>query len=244
MLYVTGDLHGDETRLRRFSRGLRRRRDVLLVCGDFGFVWDGSEREKRVLSRLEKLDCTIFFVEGTHDNLDLLAACPRETVCGGPAGRVAKNIFWLQRGCLYQIEGRSVFALGGAQSTDADERVEGVSWWRNELPTSEELAFAEETFRRAGRADIIITHQSPCAALGRIEYSPDSTHPQKVFLARLAKSADYGHWYFGGDHLDRPVSPRMTAVFEKILPVPEKFFAAQEKDSFRHTKKAGTAAGE
>ena len=42
MVYLTGDTHGD---LDRFRHGRLRwlgKRDIVVVLGDFGFVWDGS----------------------------------------------------------------------------------------------------------------------------------------------------------------------------------------------------------
>ena len=45
MIYVTGDTHGD---LSRFETGGARRlkkNDTVIVCGDFGFLWDGSPKE-------------------------------------------------------------------------------------------------------------------------------------------------------------------------------------------------------
>jgi hypothetical protein len=221
MLYVTGDLHGDESRLRPFRRGLVRHRHLLLVCGDFGFVWNGSEEEARTLRRLERLDCTILFIEGTHDNLDLLGQYPEEEAYGGRVRRVAANLLWLQRGEIYDIDGTRVFALGGAQSPDTDDRTEGVNWWRSELPDSAELAHAADTLAHAGHVDVVITHQNPCAALGADSRS-GALNPQTVFLADMMRSADYGHWYYGGDHVDRTISPRMTAVFEKVIPLQER----------------------
>lgn len=107
--------HGQTpTAMRRASSSLKnffpKRRDHLLVCGDFGFVWDGSEKEKKRLARLEHLDCMILFIEGVHDNLDLLAACPEEEYCGGRVRRVGKNILWMQRGELFTIDGMKIFA--------------------------------------------------------------------------------------------------------------------------------------
>ena len=54
MIYVTGDLHGDPARLS--DRALRRLKkgDFLLVCGDFGFVWDGSPAEMKLRRKLGK----------------------------------------------------------------------------------------------------------------------------------------------------------------------------------------------
>ena len=52
MIYVTGDMHGEEERL--YSRSMKKlsEGDTLIVCGDFGFVWDGSAKEKKILEYL------------------------------------------------------------------------------------------------------------------------------------------------------------------------------------------------
>ena len=45
MVYLTGDTHGE---LDRFKHGRLRwlgKRDIVVVLGDFGFVWDGSKEE-------------------------------------------------------------------------------------------------------------------------------------------------------------------------------------------------------
>ena len=54
MIYVTGDMHGilsrfDDSRLNKLKSG-----DTLIICGDFGFLWDGSKEEMNVLKKLSK----------------------------------------------------------------------------------------------------------------------------------------------------------------------------------------------
>ena len=54
MIYVTGDMHGmfsrfDEPRLRNLKKD-----DFLIICGDFGFLWDGSKDEMNTLKKLSK----------------------------------------------------------------------------------------------------------------------------------------------------------------------------------------------
>lgn len=47
MVYLTGDTHGD---IERFKHGKLRwlgKRDIVVVLGDFGFVWDGSKEEQK-----------------------------------------------------------------------------------------------------------------------------------------------------------------------------------------------------
>lgn len=49
-IFMTGDTHGDFSRLRpaafREQGGLTKD-DYLIICGDFGGVWDGSEIEQQ-----------------------------------------------------------------------------------------------------------------------------------------------------------------------------------------------------
>ena len=52
MILITGDVHGDigrfsDKRLRELKKG-----DTLIVCGDLGLIWNGSDREKRLLKKL------------------------------------------------------------------------------------------------------------------------------------------------------------------------------------------------
>lgn len=54
MVYLTGDTHGE---LDRFKHGRLRwlgKRDIVVVLGDFGFVWDGSKEEQKKLDWLRK----------------------------------------------------------------------------------------------------------------------------------------------------------------------------------------------
>lgn len=54
MICVTGDLHGDITRFRSPVLKKLRRGDALIITGDFGCIWDGSKKEKKMLKKLGK----------------------------------------------------------------------------------------------------------------------------------------------------------------------------------------------
>ena len=54
MIYVTGDLHGDIERFKDSEYKKLKPGDTLLVCGDFGFLWDGSKKEEQVLDKLSE----------------------------------------------------------------------------------------------------------------------------------------------------------------------------------------------
>ena len=115
MIYVTGDTHGDEGLFRaqdyvteQFSAN-----DKLIICGDFGYVFSGSDREKQYLDYLAEKPFQILFVDGNHENFDLLSTYPVETWCGGSAHILRRNgdgepkIIHLMRGQVFHIEKHS-----------------------------------------------------------------------------------------------------------------------------------------
>ncbi len=223
MLYVTGDTHGELDRFQSFKpkRPLfSKRKDVLIVCGDFGFLWDGGEAERKKLRWLSKRPYAVLFVEGTHDNLDLIRRFDPEPFCGGRARKVAENVWCLCRGEIFEIDGVRVFAMGGGETRDPDGREEGVGWWKEELPSPEELFRARDNLRRAGdTVDVIVTHESP-ARVGLLGgAAAEEPNALDLFLDEVSRKVQYKRWYFGALHLDKPVTSKLTAVFRQIHPV-------------------------
>ena len=52
MVYVTGDTHGEWERFKSKEMRKLRAGDTLVICGDFGFIWDDSRRERSCLRKL------------------------------------------------------------------------------------------------------------------------------------------------------------------------------------------------
>ncbi len=220
MLYVTGDIHADIRRLKGRAAKQLKKGDILLVCGDFGFLWDGSPKELRLLDWLGKRPYQILFIEGTHDNIDLLSGYPEETLYGGQVRRVSGNCCQLLRGECYEIEGKRVFALGGGESTDMDIRVEGETWWSRELPSAEELAHARETLASLNQqVDYIITHSVAPTVNKFLDREQMQINLLLAFLNEISETVQFKRWYFGSCHLDKAIPPKYCAVYQEILPV-------------------------
>ena len=66
MVYITGDMHGDEDRL--YDKNMRKLKegDILIICGDFGFIWSGDEKEKKLLDYLGQQQGGKGLSEGIH----------------------------------------------------------------------------------------------------------------------------------------------------------------------------------
>ncbi|MBQ6052294.1 MAG: hypothetical protein IJL30_03275 [Clostridia bacterium] len=70
-IYITSDTHSE---FLRFGIGYfdAPTGSVVIICGDFGGVWNESSNEKDCLDWLENKPYTFLFVDGYHENFDLL----------------------------------------------------------------------------------------------------------------------------------------------------------------------------
>ena len=120
MVYLTGDTHGE---LDRFKHGRLRwlgKRDIVVVLGDFGFVWDGSKEEQKKLDWLRKRPYTLLFLDGAHENYDLLAQYPVEERFGGRVQALGGNVYHVCRGSVLELEGKKYLCFGGTESPDKE----------------------------------------------------------------------------------------------------------------------------
>ena len=219
MVYITGDMHGDPDRLTDPALHRLRKGDTLLVCGDFGFIWDGGAAEQKFLKKLEKKKFTIAFVDGRHENFDLLADYPTVEWNGAPAQQINSRLYRLLRGQVYTVEGKTFFTFGGGESDDKDFRVAGRSWWPAELPTTEEMVQGRDNLAAHGnRVDYILTHMPSLKSRARLD-TRASADAVSIYLASLEDAVTCRRWYFGCLHMDKALSAQRRAVFRDIIPV-------------------------
>lgn len=225
MVYVTGDMHGAEDRLygkewRKLGAG-----DVLIVCGDFGYIWDGGKREEEYVQYLGSRKFTVAFVDGTHENFDKINGCRETYWKGGRVHRIHGNLLHLMRGEIFNIEDKTIFTFGGGESTDKDIRAEQGLYWKEELPTPKEMALGAAKLDEAGLSvDYIITHEPPKnvkSAMLLREGSADRINKLNGYFEEIASECEFKKWYFGSLHEDRVVTPKYTCVFSKIRPLGE-----------------------
>ena len=146
MIYVTGDTHAhidiQKLNTKRFPEQKNLTKDdYLIVCGDFGLVWDESPEERYWRLWLDKKNFTVLWVDGNHENFELLKEFPVINKFGGKVQKISDSIFHLMRGEIYTIEGKTLFCMGGASSIDKELRVPNKSWWEEEIPSSSELNY-------------------------------------------------------------------------------------------------------
>lgn len=223
MVYITGDIHGDISFFKNPKLKKLTEDDTLIVCGDFGFLWNRSEKEKKTLEVLKKKKYTICFVDGTHENYDILNSYKPYRYKGGNAHKIAPNIYHLLRGEIFTFDKKTFFCMGGGESADIEMRTEGESWWKEEMPSADELMNGAQNLKDAEyQVDYVITHEAPALAKDFIRlHTNQEMHltPLNTYLQELMKSVEYNHWFFGSLHMDINISKKMTAVFNDIIKI-------------------------
>ena len=183
MIWVTGDTHGDFSRFYARAFPVQKemtRADTVIVCGDFGGVWQDCPDERAGLKTLAAKPFTTVFADGNHENFDRLAS-EFDTVDfhGAKAHRIRDNIFHICRGEVMELEGRTFWFFGGARSHDISDgildpaefhskealrarmkqmvctghymfRILGESWWPDEMPNDEEMQHGLQTLAAHG----------------------------------------------------------------------------------------------
>ena len=224
MIYITGDTHIpvdiQKFSTKRFPQQKEMtKKDYVIICGDFGGVWNGSNEEKYWLTWLKNKSFTTLFIDGNHENFNKLYALPKEEFCGGLVHKVDEGIYHLIRGETYTIDKKDFFVFGGGASHDKEYRTEGKNWWKEEMPTDKEYKNAEEKISAHNFTfDYVITHSAPSS----IQYNMASDYENNELTMFLEKTKDrltYKQWFFGHYHQDRMVDEKHIAVFNSFIPI-------------------------
>ncbi len=231
MVYVTGDLHGSFAQLKARVKKLKKQ-DVLLVCGDFGFLWEGGEKEEKQLERLAKKN--VLFLDGTHENFAALAQYPVEPFFGGRAQKLGENLYHLLRGECYTFGDATVFTFGGGE-TDVDAALEGEQALSAAQPAREEFERGVETLAERERTvDYIVTHEAP--AIIRDTLLDSRGGAVNEYLAEIMKRCKFRAWYFGCYHIDRALASTYYALYHSVLPLAgtERFLLPGQEKKVKH----------
>lgn len=226
MIYITGDMHGDTERLGKTELSMLERNDTLIVCGDFGFVWNGSTKENQFLNRLEKRKYRICFVDGKNENFDELNKYPVVMWNSGRVHKIRDNVFHLMRGQIYTIENKKIFTMGGGEDPESDVSDFDDFTERKEIPSTQEMLLGVSNLERVGyKVDYIITHEPPAKIRDFLLLSNNKNlrvTALGAYLDELSQQTEYKKWYFGNMHVDKFISEAYTALFKNIVCTEEK----------------------
>lgn len=227
MIYITGDKHGslqleDLNKLNWPEGQELTKEDFLIVAGDWGGLFYGGEKDQAVLDFYEAQPWTTLFVEGNHENFELLNAYPIEDWHGGKVQFIRPSVIHLMRGQIYEVDGKSFFTMGGATSIDKGyARWEGFFWWKEELPSWEEYMEADCNLEaHHNEVDYIITHCCSARQFYRFNagsYASFQNDSLTDYMDELEKRVRFKHWYYGHHHEDIEVDEQHTMLYRKVV---------------------------
>jgi len=227
-IFITGDIHGNPTlslSKRNFPEGRKlTKKDVVIILGDFGLLW-AKYRNKEEDFKIKWLDdqpWTTLFIDGNHENFDLLDKLLEKGKYNDVVGIVGHSIFHLRRGTCYRINGKTILTIGGAHSHDRQYRAWGKSMWKQEEITDEDIKKAKESVQKVGfKVDYILTHCAPTEwARGAMPqeiahiWQPDGSE-ERLQWFKDSSEVEFKKWFCGHYHTD--FGPRVTGEFECIF---------------------------
>ena len=248
MIFITGDCHSDFVRfnIENFpEQNEMTKDDCVIICGDFGGVWNVDEESKREswwMDWLEERPFTTLFVDGNHENFDRLYGYPVERWKGGKVHRIRSSVIHLMRGQVFQIEGKKIFTFGGANSHDISGgiqepddpnfkakkkeldrrwlpyRINHVSWWAQELPSETEMKEGLNNLEANGNhVDFIVSHC--CSSSTQALFGGGLFTPDVLtdYLEQIRQTVKYKKWFFGHYHDNKNVNAEEILLYDQII---------------------------
>jgi len=223
-IYITGDKHGSFLPIfKMVEKNEINKEDILIIAGDAGYIWNNDYIYK--VETLEQVfRGTVVFIDGNHENFDLLNGFEVVEWFGGRAHKLGERVFHLMRGEIYSIYGNNFFTFGGGRSTDQDRRIEGESWWKDEEPTTEELeAGYKKLMENIDEIDYVISHETPEFAREFIsrqkEIDEDYVLPYNLekWYNAVTEGKRFKKWYCGHMHVDMLITSTLRVLYYDIV---------------------------
>lgn len=248
MIYITGDCHRNFSRFNTRSFPEQKemtKDDYVIICGDFGGVWDKNGESKEETMLLDWLDCksfTTLVVDGNHENFDRLYQYPVEEWNGGKIHRIRPSVIHLMRGQVFTIDSKKIFTFGGASSHDIDGgilepddpdfkrkkrildkgwrpyRINHLSWWKEELPSEEEMSEGyKNLLEHNNTVDFIVSHCCASSTLALIGHGMYEPDVLNSYLEEIRQRVSFKKWFFGHYHDNRNVNSQEILLYEQII---------------------------
>ena len=248
MLYATGDTHGNWIRLNTDSfpeQSDMTKEDYVMILGDFG-IWDDSQRENYWFYWLNNKPWTTLFIDGNHENFDLLDTYPVHKWKGGKVHKIRPNVIHLMRGQVFNIDGKKIFTFGGARSHDIQDgilepadpdfvrkrreldaryamyRINHRTWWERELPSQTEMLEGLNNLDKHNwKVDYILTHCPSTITLREMDAGKEvylSDHLTD-YLHSISDKCTYKAWLFGHMHENKKVTDKHYCLYEQIVQI-------------------------
>ena len=155
-LLLAGDTHGNLPHVRYvLEQALISGARTVVQVGDFGYWPHKAPFHEHVDRLASRVEIRWMWLDGNHENFDALEHAV--DVDADAPQQMGDALWYLPRASTWEEDGCRLMALGGAYSIDKAYRLEGLSWWPQELITRQQVDRALDR----GRVDVLLTHDAP-----------------------------------------------------------------------------------
>lgn len=213
---IVGDTHADGNFTANILRAAKLY-DVttIIQLGDFGYTWDKTQLDSITAWLRRDESHRFYWLDGNHDQHDDIDTFMegeskdvpfnmRDTVIGGKV--FPKNMYYLPRGCVFEVGSKRLLAMGGAYSIDEAYRTQGLSWWPQETIGGQDIDNAIVNADMWDSIDIMVTHDMPCVTqmenqMASVGYKNDQKSKyNRINLSRIVDHVRPQELYHGHMH--------------------------------------------
>lgn len=216
MIAVTGDTRGIEAlyvlsqdeAIRSMSKN-----DYLLVLGNCGITEAHTDFQENI-QLYRDLPCSVMYLDGPHDDYDLLSDHPLFPWNGGMTQNISRYLIHLVRGQVFTMGGKRFLTMGGGTTPGRDETGMFYDWWPEQDIFPAELDAALENLDAVGgRVDYVFSCECPTSWKASVK---GVRTPCSEALEKILAHADYGHWFFSNPVYTELPEARATGLSHEV----------------------------
>ena len=197
MIYVASDTHGDMSVFSSKAFRSLKAEDTLIIAGDFGFLWEDNDRERKALKKIGARKHRTVFSLGENDAPALYEAFPEAEIDGNRVLCLGGNLFMAAEG-IYEAEGKKLLLCGNGVDRTEDEEEE---YLKRVLSAADNEVYG------------VITYEPPFS-VGEFLCGEYESGKLGFLFDRLKGNFKFEKWYFGRLHKDVRIPGKYRAVFD------------------------------
>ena len=217
MYYISGDIHGCVEEVISFcERNKLSSDDTIILLGDVGLNYFGNENgDRKRKMALNVCGAKILCIHGNHEMRPETISTYRKDEQYGGIVYVEDdfpNVAFAIDGNIYNFNGITAIAIGGAYSVDKYYRLaHNLQWFSDEQPSDDIKQKVESTLNDFGwKIELVLSHTCPAKYIPTECFLPmidqrTVDNSTEKWLDVIEDKLQYDKWYCGHWHIDKKI---------------------------------------
>ncbi len=183
--------------------------DAIIQVGDLAYLpkmWSEklNQINQLIIDWVNEKGIKFYWIDGNHEDHSILQYV--DNFNSSIHNIYGKNFFYMPRGSYMEFDECIFFFIGGAETRDKHNRIEGKDYFREEIISREQVDFVfdqAEKIKQISKPVIIIAHTCPQSAINHQDnlfnlHNIDGTYQNKFLdeILNLINPTAYFHGHF------------------------------------------------